>query len=298
MVRRAALVATMTATAIVSSPAYGQSPADRNPDTHSNGPATNSALDIQRVRHERVSDTPSSDELAGPPHTGLDATEAPAPPNEGSAVVDEPAGRQPAQPVEADGGPESEAAFEQRPTSESRPLGADTGPLNLGQARAEHDSGDDQLPGIPEFGRVAGSLAVVIGLLVLLTFLAKRFGSGRFAAGAGRPGGILQILARYPVARGQSLVLLKLDRRILLVHQTGSAMTTLTELTDINDVASLLARIEASERGGLGATFQRALSRAGETYRSGRSDIETIDLTRPDQARLLRTSMGRKQITA
>jgi hypothetical protein len=59
----------------------------------------------------------------------------------------------------------------------------------------------------------------------------------------------MEILARYPIARGQHLTLLKLGRRVLLVHQTGTAMSTLTEVADPDEVASLLSRIEAGSSG-------------------------------------------------
>jgi hypothetical protein len=56
---------------------------------------------------------------------------------------------------------------------------------------------------------------------------------------------VIEILARYPVARSQQLVLLKLARRIVLLHQSGAAMRTLCELSDADEVAGVLARLEA-----------------------------------------------------
>jgi flagellar biogenesis protein FliO len=104
--------------------------------------------------------------------------------------------------------------------------------------------------------RVIASLGVVLALLWGLRRVLRRHS---MAGGAGRPSGVLEILARYPVARGQQLILLKLARRILLVHQNGSAMTPLAEVNDPDEVASLLARVEAGSTGATAAKFRRML---------------------------------------
>jgi flagellar biogenesis protein FliO len=94
-----------------------------------------------------------------------------------------------------------------------------------------------------EVTKVLGALAVVIGLLLLIRTVLRR--AGGVMTSGGRPSGILEILARYPVGRGQQLILLKLARRIVLLHQSGTAMTPLSEMTDPDEVAAFLARMEA-----------------------------------------------------
>lgn len=99
---------------------------------------------------------------------------------------------------------------------------------------------------------------------------------------------MLEILARYPLGRGHRLILLKLGRRILLLHQNGSAMTTLTELCNEDDVALLMARIEAGSRERLSTRFQKALTRANrghEGFRDRFLSTETVDLTRVQSVR-------------
>src|SRR5690606_30564923 len=70
-------------------------------------------------------------------------------------------------------------------------------------------------------GQTLLSLGGVLGLAVVgagaLRLLARSNGSLRASLGAGgrAPAGIMEILGRYPVGRGATLVLLKLDRRIL-----------------------------------------------------------------------------------
>jgi len=169
---------------------------------------------------------------------------------------------------------------------ESIPLGSDAGLLSLGGTSdpGSESKGSDGLAGwLPEGAeeimRTGGALATVIGVLMLCVYFVRR--SGAAIPGGGRPSGVLEILARYPVGRGQRLVLLKVDRRILLLHQSGGEMSTLCEIADEDDVASLLARIESGQRERSGGRFQKALQKAGAAYTpfAGRQ-METVDLTR------------------
>jgi flagellar biogenesis protein FliO len=143
--------------------------------------------------------------------------------------------------------------------------------------------------------QVAGAIGVVLALLFIFRFVMLRAFGGLVA---GRPSGVMEILARYPIARGQHLTLLKLGRRVLLVHQTGTAMSTLTEVADPDEVASLLSRIEAGSSGRDADRFRSMLkqyhrehdaaSRDGGTARRTESpltadsaqDSEIVDLTR------------------
>lgn len=145
-------------------------------------------------------------------------------------------------------------AGEHPPTNdiERQELGRPRGIVSAGDAgdtRADFDSGGDEHR-IPAFAsirddawQVLSALAAVVGLIFFLRTLVLR-GSRRLAGG-GRPSGVLEVLARYPIARGQHLVLIKLARRILLIYQNGSAMTMLSEVSDRDEVAALLGRIEA-----------------------------------------------------
>ena len=139
--------------------------------------------------------------------------------------------------------------------------------------------------------RTAGALTLVIVLLLATRSVMKRFGG---PLTGGRPSGVLQVLARFPIGRGQHLVLLQLGRRIVLVHQAKTGMTSLSEVSDPDEVAQLLARVEAGSSEKRSAGFQTILGRLmahgphqeWEQFRTGdRSttrfgDGEVIDLTR------------------
>ena len=125
-------------------------------------------------------------------------------------------------------------------------------------------------------------LAVVIGVIFIASLLFKRAiksgGSLAAAIGAGgrAPAGLLEVLGRYPVARGQTLVLLKLDQRVLLLSQTQAArghpggFTTLSEITDPADVASILSKVGESEATGPASRFNAMLADANGDHETPR----------------------------
>lgn len=139
----------------------------------------------------------------------------------------------------------------------------DTRPLGPYRASARPTSGETQAndsgavgerrAGRLGIGQVMGALGFVLALILVL-FRAIRHGArakggliGAAGAGGKSPAGVLSILARYPIGRGQTLLLMKLDRRVLLVAQTAGArgsasLATLTELTDPEEIASLCAK--------------------------------------------------------
>lgn len=130
-----------------------------------------------------------------------------------------------------------------------------------------------------EVVRVVGALCIV--MLFLLAFRAILLRAGGSLSGRKRPSGVVEVLARYPLARGQHLVLFRLGARIILLHQTKAAVTALSEVTDPDEVAALRSRIEAAEakpRDQRFHTMLRSLSADSSTFDSG--DGEIVDLTR------------------
>lgn len=190
------------------------------------------------------------------------------------------------------------------PASESRSLGraanspprtsvGDTVALNPAARQAESSSWLGVLdPRRNEFTRVLGALAAVVGLILLARTVAVRYMPSLMAVKGDRPSGVIEVLARYPIGRGQQLLVLKFARRILLVHQAGTAARTLTEMTDPDEVAATLSRLEAGASAGSVTKFRDALksferdheavvaqrSRSGAALAAGETEI--IDLTR------------------
>lgn len=124
--------------------------------------------------------------------------------------------------------------------------------------------------------RTGAALAAVILLIFATAYVLKRVArrqGGLIASlgpGGRAPSGLLEILGRYPVARGTTLVLLKVDRRVLLLCQsagkrfaTGAAMSTLTEIIDPDDVASILVKARDEEGDSLAKKFESMLGAFG-----------------------------------
>lgn len=113
--------------------------------------------------------------------------------------------------------------------------------------------------------RTAGALALVVGLMVACKkfFVRLSLGSGgvasQFGPGGKAPSGVLEILGRYPVARGHTLVLLKMDRRVLLLGHSAQGFQTLSEMTDADEVASLLVKTRDEEGESMTARFNALL---------------------------------------
>lgn len=123
-------------------------------------------------------------------------------------------------------------------------------------------------------------LMLLLGCALLVKWMGRKgylpsnMGGGMLGAGSGQARavpGLVEILARYPVAGGGTLVVMKFDRRVLLINQMRSKgwrgpteMTTLCELTSAEDVASVLLRTRAEEDSKRAAEFEAALRREDE----------------------------------
>ena len=150
-----------------------------------------------------------------------------------------------------DSTPDAAAAASVEASTEHRPLGV---PNGLFSARPQSDAGETSAmssfdPRENEVVRVVLALGLVVLLLLGVRFIMRRAGGA--LGGGGRPSGVLQVHGRYPMGRGQALVLLQIGDRMVLVHQGGGRMQTLTEFTNEQDVAELKSRIEAGRRGSM-----------------------------------------------
>lgn len=246
--------------------------------------------------------TAANDPIALPPADV--ATHAAPEQSEGASTVAEPA-----IPTIA-ASPQPAVPDSDRPSNERMGLGQPNGLFSAKPQRTQHMDEEPLSSGSSPLDLRSNGIVRVIGATALVVFaawivarIARRL-SGPMAR-ARRPSGVIEILARFPVARGQQLVLVKLGRRILLMHQGGASMTTLTELVDENEVAAMLARIEAGASDGLAPRFQSLLERFnaehtaadGPTKRVGGVDAraallesdaaEFVDLTRSDRRGLL-----------
>ena len=217
-----------------------------------------------------------------------------ADPDAGSSVADQPtsdaaASNEPAAnelaPVEAATTlPESRWAARTLPGSAREQVADSSVPV----------SGD----GLRDALEVGGGLAVVLVLLLGLRWLVRRTstGAGRGLAGGRAPSGVASILARYPIARGQQVLLLGVGQRIIVVHQSAGTMQTLSEFTDPDEVLALRMQINGTERSQADQGFTAKITQALEKKPDGPAlepvagmpglVSETVDLTQKRRVRL------------
>jgi flagellar biogenesis protein FliO len=245
------------------------------------GAIANDSVSLPSVQKSQPS---AGEELVGPPAPAADAAPRSGDGDTASGEA-EPAAAPAMTPA-----PEEKETYV-APARESRTIGA-PGSLLGGSGPKKDSSGAKGLlgsldPRRNELVRVGGALAVVIGLMLIVRAAARRLGGP--LAGGRRPSGVLEVLARYPVGRGQQVLLIKVVRRVIVIHQANATMTPLSELNDPEEVALLMARIEAGGGGRDGAAFdetlERYLAQASQSSGKGRSisarpASQTIDLTR------------------
>ena len=188
------------------------------------------------------------------------------------------------------GSPASVASKESLPLGQA---GADVVPLRT-VLRDQADRPGGAEPGVRPLAagegwwRTAGALALVIAIVVLLGVAVRALGRrgggllGAIGPGGRAPAGILQVLGRYPIGRGQTLLLLKLDRRVLLLCQSFGARAggarTLCELTDPEEVASMLAFVSEADGRSLGAKFREAVSRFETSHEAAEAVLAPVSL--------------------
>lgn len=117
------------------------------------------------------------------------------------------------------------------------------------------------------FSGIVGPLAVVLVLIAMLAgvvvLLARMKGglAATLSVGGKAPAGILEVLGRYPLGRGLTLVLLKVDRRVLLLSQSrngrfgGLQLSPICELDSPEDVASILMKVRDADTDSLSSRF-------------------------------------------
>lgn len=174
-------------------------------------------------------------------------------------------------------------AAEKRDTAaqERRPLGvraAESMPLPSGR--------DERSRGLASEARtlivLGGIIVVIVGFAAGVRLIARRHGGIAGACGPGgrAPAGVLSVLGRYPIARGQSLLLLQLDRRVVLVGQTvgrgGARLATLAELSDPEDVASILVKTRDEAGESVARKFRDIIEKMSEPAQASERAVTVV----------------------
>jgi len=91
-----------------------------------------------------------------------------------------------------------------------------------------------------DYPRVLGALGIVIGLIFVLRWGGRFLFPGAAGRGASRA---IEVLSRSPLSPKQQVLLIRVGRRLVVVGDTGSQMNALCEITDPDEIASLVGQL-------------------------------------------------------
>jgi len=135
----------------------------------------------------------------------------------------------------------------------------------------------------------AATAGVLLLAFLVLSKLPKRV---RQRAAAG-PSGVVEIVARWPVAKGERLILVKFDRRMLLCHDAGQGWNRLCEVDDLTALARITEAIEGKpDRDAFRRTLE-AVATQGDSGRARRPrQAALVESTAPSTDRSNRPKRG------
>lgn len=140
----------------------------------------------------------------------------------------------------------------------SVPLPGPSATMRLPPRGAPRSSGQRGVNGnLPSVVTVAGSLAAVLGLFLVVAWALRRTTPAESAL---LPGEVVEVLGRKVLSPRQQLHLLRCGRKLLLVSLTPDSAETLTEITDPEEVDRLAGLCRQSQPGSATATFRHVLS--------------------------------------
>ena len=117
--------------------------------------------------------------------------------------------------------------------------------------------------GLPSPVTIGGSLALVIGVFLIVAYLMRRAAP---RSGGALPHEVFEVFGRAPLAERQHVHLLRCGNKLLLVSVTPNGTETLTEITAAEEVERLSALCHQTKSGSSTANFRQVfqqLSRGG-----------------------------------
>jgi hypothetical protein len=115
-------------------------------------------------------------------------------------------------------------------------------------------------------GQVIAALAIVVGLIFIGRALVRKFVPG---AAASNGKGVIEVLARHPLAKNQSLVLLRIGSQIVALNQGRESSASVLVISEPMEVARIIGQIEGKSPASMQAGFNRLLANARMDLESG-----------------------------
>lgn len=114
-----------------------------------------------------------------------------------------------------------------------------------------------------DWGRLVVAMGIVLGLIVVLKFFVGRMYP---SLGANKGGRVVRVLSRSPITPRQNVMLLQVGRRVIVVGDSGGQLATLSEISDPDEVASLLGQLENVDAPVRASRFSSVFGKAREDF--------------------------------
>jgi flagellar biogenesis protein FliO len=117
--------------------------------------------------------------------------------------------------------------------------------------------------GGPDYVRVALALGLVIGLVLFLRWIGGRLFPGSVAH---KGSGVVQVISRTMLGPKQSVMLMRVGRRVLVVADSGASMNSLCEIKSEEEVAELVGQAASDKKDSISRTFGQLFGRTKEKF--------------------------------
>jgi flagellar protein FliO/FliZ len=138
-------------------------------------------------------------------------------------------------------------------------LGGNASASRAAPATSQQAADDSSSGGPLDYERVIFALAIVVGLIFVTRWVSKKLFPGAVAA---RSTGAMKVMSRLVISPKQQLLMVQVGRRIVVVGDSGGNMAPVSEITDPDEVASLVAQLAEDKSiqlsRGFGSLFNRA----------------------------------------
>ena len=127
--------------------------------------------------------------------------------------------------------------------------------------------------GVGGVGQVIAALAIVVGLIFIGRALVRKFVPG---AGASNGKGVIEILARHPLTKNQSIVLVRIGSQIVALNQGKETSESVLVISEPMEVSRIIGQIEGKSPASMQAGFNRLLANARMDLENGEAEPASL----------------------
>ena len=155
------------------------------------------------------------------------------------------------------------------------------------RASAPGGKSSGQFGGMASLLTTGGSLALVLGLFMLMAWIMRRTVPGAVQA---LPGDVMEVLGRASLTGRQQVHLVRIGNKLILVSVTPEGAETLTEITDAQEVDRLAGLCRETHPGSATNAFRQVFGQlarqpteTGGVVDSGELDLSGMSILQPSR---------------